>query len=139
MRRAILEQRVPWAHALRRALRMRRVAGDAHGALLLPVAGGAGGLLAADEFDRLASLLDPNAVVPDGHSMRHHLERRQARRSALLFVPDRATGMRFAGLWRLDLSRIRVVDVEHPPRDVIANSLAEKRVVRDGSRPWHAA
>jgi len=120
------------------ALRMRRVTARTQGTLTVPVAGGTGGLLRAATYERLASLLDPAAVTAEGHSLRRWLERRQARRSAVVLVPDRATGMRFAGLWRLDLSRIRVADLEHPSSELISRVLAATERRRRESRPWHA-
>ena len=135
MRQAVPETRSGLVHALRRALRMRGVADRTPGALVLPVAGGVGGLLHATAYARLASLLDPAALASDSSRLQQRLERRQARHSALLLVPDRATGMRFAGLWRLDLARIRVADLSHTPRELIARHF---RAPQQGSRPWHA-
>ena len=135
MRQAVPETRNTSTRTLRRAMRMRRVADRTPGALVLPVAGGVGGLLRATAYARLASVLDPSAMASDRSSLQQRLERRQARRSALLLVPDRATGMRFAGLWRLDLARIRVADLSHTPRDLIARYF---RAPQQGSQPWHA-
>jgi len=126
--------------ALRGALAWRlsaNVRGDRP--LLVPVAGGAAGLVNARGRQRLVSLLDPAAVQPGRRGLRAWLERRQARRSALLLVPDRATGIRFAGRWKLDLVRIRAVpDLGDPPGDLIRRCLAEASVRGRRAKPWHA-
>jgi glycosyltransferase involved in cell wall biosynthesis len=127
-----------WVSNLGEAVRTRRAAAHTSGPLTLPVAGGAGGLLSPLTYRRVASILDPEAVSGDVRSVRGWLERRQARRSALVLVPNRATGMRFGGLWRLDLSRIRVADPQRPPHELIAQWLAGAQPRRQGSRPWHA-
>jgi hypothetical protein len=125
---------------LRRALgvRVRSPAGERP--LMLPVAGGAGALLPTRACRHLVSVLDPDAVAT-GRGVRSWLERRQARRSALLLVPDRDTGMRFTGRWRLDLARIRAVpDLHRPPRDEVRRWLeAAPPGGGAAARPWHAA
>ena len=128
-----------WIACLSRAMGTRRAAARTPGQLVLPVAGGAGGLLSAATFQRVASLLDPEAVSGESRSMRGWLERRQARHSALVLVPDRAAGMRYGGLWRLDLSRIRVAELQRPPAALIARWLSDSQRGGRGSRPWHAA
>lgn len=133
------ERDVSWVRSLAAAIRSRGVADRTAGTLTLPIEGGAGGLLQARANSRLVSLLDPEAVEAGGTSVRRWLERRQARHSALLLVPDRATGMRFAGRWRLDLSRIRVGDIQDPPLHMLDRALSTDSRPRRGTRPWHAA
>jgi hypothetical protein len=119
------------------ALRLSAPASD-HGPLVLPVAGGAAGLLGASVCRRLVSLLDPATVDPGRGGLRSWLERRQARRSALLLVPDRATGIRFAGRWSLDLARVRAVpDLQSPPRGLVERCLAESAARGRRPRSWH--
>jgi len=123
----------------RRAVAFRLSAtASGHDPLVVPVAGGSAGLLSGSVSRRLVSLLDPGAVHPGRGGLRAWLERRQARRSALLLVPDRATGIRFAGRWRLDLARVRAVpDLENPPRDLIERCLAESEARARRPRSWH--
>ena len=127
--------------AVGRALALRRSAA-AHTSepLLLPVAGGSGALVRGRDCRRLVSLLDPSAVQPEKGAFRHWLERRQARRSALLLVPDRAVAMRFAGRWKLDLARIRLApNLDEPPRELIERYLAQSRGGEKRPKPWHAS
>lgn len=123
----------------RRAVAFRLSAtASGHDPLVVPVAGGSAGLLSGSVSRRLVSLLDPEAVHLGRGWPRSWLERRQARRSALLLVPDRATGIRFAGRWRLDLARVRAVpDLHSPPRDLIERCLAESAARRRRPRSWH--
>lgn len=130
---------VSWRTSLAEALRVRRAATrNVDAPLTLPVSGGRGGLLNTLAYRRLTSLLDPDAVATDRRSLRSWLERRQARRSVRLLVPDRATGMRFAGQWRLDLARIRVADLQRPPSGLHAQPSSGTERHRRGPRPWHA-
>jgi len=109
------------------------------GPLLLPVAGAPGALLSSADSRRLVSVLDPSHVSPDIRGLRGWLERRQARRSALVLVPDRATGIRFAGRWKLDLGRLRMAPgLQQPEPEQIRRWLASA-IRFQGSRPWHAA
>lgn len=123
---------------IREALRMRRLAERSRAPITLPVAGGAGALLTSAASGRLTSVLDPGALTAPGSVMRRWLERRQARRSAVLVVPDRAAGMRFAGLWRLDLSRIRVARPDQPPPAGLETDVGARTSSRTRARPWHA-
>jgi len=106
--------------------------------LVLPLAGGAGALLGLRRR-HLASLLDPSQVDPARGGVRGWLERRQARLSQLILVPDRATAMRFAACWRLDLARVCLApDLTSPPRETIEEACGRcaDRAVR--AKPWHA-
>lgn len=107
--------------------------------LVAPVAGGVGALLRRRDRRRLASVLDPAAVQASKWSLNAWLERRQARCSTLLLLPDRATAMRLARSWRLDLARVRLApDLAHPSPELIASicNPRERHVAR--SRPWYA-
>jgi hypothetical protein len=125
---------------LRRALALRAARAPSPGRpLVLAVAGGAGALLTTRGCRGLVSVLDPRAVTSRDW-LRAWLERRQAGRSALLLVPDRATGMRFAGRWRLNLARIRTVpDLDHPPVELVRRWLGDMSASAAAGRPWHAA
>ena len=64
------------------------------------------------------------------------LERRQARRSQLVYATDRSTAVAFALRWRLDLARIRITSgtVEPGPAELGHDLRAlHKR------RSWHSA
>lgn len=50
----------------------------------------------------------PVVTVLSGRPTGGWLERRQARRSRLVYASDRATAVVFALRWRLDLARIRI-------------------------------
>lgn len=123
---------------LRRALATRATRAPSPGhPLVLPVAGGAGALMTARGCRGLVSVLDPHAIA-SRRGLRAWLERRQARRSALLLVADRDTGMRFAGRWRLDLSRVRTTpDIDHPPAETLRRCLGDI-AASAGAGPWHA-
>jgi len=107
--------------------------------LVIPVAGGVGALLGRRRCRHLASLLDPTDVDPRRRGLRGWLERRQARRSNLVLVPDRATAMRFTACWRLDLARIRLApDLANPPREVIEETCGRGAEQSVRPKPWHA-
>lgn len=83
-----------------------------HPALVVaPVGGGRAALV----------LSAPVVTVLSGRPTGGWLERRQARRSRLVYAADRPTAVVFALQWRLDLARIRIArdgvvshsDVEH--------------------------
>ncbi len=114
-----------------------RSSGDAP--VVLPVAGGAGGLLDRVGYTRLASVLDPATVARSRRGAGAWLERRQARRSAVTFVPDRATAIEFAGRWGLDLARVRLApDLTDPPAEVVESLCGAARYGRNSPRPWYA-
>jgi hypothetical protein len=125
---------------VRRALALRfSAAASDDRPLVLPVGGGAAGLLGAQRRRRLVSLLDPRGLQPGGHGLRAWLERRQARHSALILVPDRATGMHFTGRWGLDLARIRAVpDLSKPPAELIQRCLGDSASRSGPQKPWHS-
>jgi hypothetical protein len=107
--------------------------------LVIPVAGGVGALLGRRRCRHLASLLDPADVDPRRRGLRGWLERRQARRSNLVLVPDRATAMRFTASWHLDLARVRLApDLANPPREVIEEICGRDAEQSVRPKPWHA-
>jgi hypothetical protein len=107
--------------------------------LVIPVAGGVGALLDRRRSRHLASLLDPAVVDPGRRGLRGWLERRQAQRSSLVLVPDRATAMRFTASWHLNLARIRLApDLADPPREVIEEICGREAERSLRPKPWHA-
>jgi hypothetical protein len=124
---------------LRRALALRLTLTQGDGALVLPVAGGSGALLRRRDLRRLASVLDPDRVDLRRGGIRSWLERRQACRSALLLVPDRATAMLLAAAWQVDLARVQVAaDLANPPRRLIDGICGPGGRRSTRARPWYA-
>ena len=126
-------------NGLRRALALRLTLGRGDGPLVIPVAGGAAALLRGRDCRRLASILDPRSVDPERTGPRGWLERRQARRSALLLVPDRATAMDLAARWHIELARVPLApDLANPPRQLI-DGICGPGGRRPGRvKPWYA-
>jgi hypothetical protein len=107
--------------------------------MVLPVARGAGALLSRRDCRRLVSLVDPAAVDPGRRGSRGWLERRQARRSALLLVPDRATAMHLAARWHVDLARVNLApDLAHPPEELIDRVGSCGGRTSRRAKPWYA-
>jgi hypothetical protein len=124
---------------LRRALALRHTLTRGDAALVIPVAGGRAALLRRRDLHRLASILDPSRVDLERRGVRSWLERRQARRSELLLVPDRATAMRLAASWHVDLARVHVAaDLAHPPRRLIEGICGPGGRRSTRARPWYA-
>jgi len=139
MPRSISDPRQPSAPGLRGALSLRLAErGPTDLPLVLPVAGGPGALLSRRRCRHLASLLDPSAVDAERAGLRGWLERRQARRSRLVLVPDRATAMRFAGRWKLDLARVHLApDLANPPDELISENCGRDAGRTQRMRPWY--
>jgi len=120
--------------ALRQRWRLRRAS---PALVLAPAAGGAASLLGARMCSRLVTVLEPVDRVPSRLDLRGWLERRQARRSALVVAPDRATAVAHATRMKLDLARIRV-------QGDAGSGAARNRLLRELSevklrvRPWHS-
>jgi hypothetical protein len=124
---------------LRQAIAFRLAARRGDHPIVIPVAGGVGGLLSRRDCRRLASLVDPAAVDPQRSGPRGWLERRQARRSALLLVPDRATAMRLAARWHVDLARVNLApDLGNPPRELIDRVCGPGGGTARTAKPWYA-
>ncbi len=99
---------------------------------ILPLHGGAGALLKRSASLRLVTIVTQADVdVPVG-SVAGWLERRQARRSALLVVPDRPCGVAIALRWGLDPERFRLAED-------FERAVPESPILRTGKgRPWHS-
>ena len=120
-------------NALARALRMRRqTRADAGSEIVVPLRGGSAALLPKRFMRRLvtsATRIDGERPSPGITGL---LERLQARRSSLLLVPDRPTGVAIALRWRISPEKFRLENdyrVGHPQRGVETDGVA---------RPWHA-
>jgi hypothetical protein len=123
---------------LRRALFVRLAARRADDPLVISVAGGTGALLRRRDCHRLVSLLDPAEIDSKRHRAGSWLERLQVRRSAAVLVPDRATAMRFAAQWRLNLARVHLTpNLSNPPAELIARLCGPGRNSSAVSKPWY--
>ena len=77
----------------------------------------------------------PVATVIDRTDGLGRLERLQARRSRLVYAPDRKTAVAIALRWRLNLSRIRIHAGGPPPENQVLGELVA--MARKGSS-WYA-
>ena len=97
------------------------------------VAPPAGGPAALVPF--VALVTDLSGDVESTHSnLGRWLEKRQARRSRLLYAADRQSAVAFALRWGLDPTRLRIANGPGVPDGQVARDLAAtaKR------RPWHS-
>lgn len=78
---------------------------------------------------RLVTTVDQSEAGATSKGFAGWLERRQARRSAILVVPDRATGVALALRWRLDPQRFRLAEGFDVTRIGLIGATA---------RPWHS-
>lgn len=120
--------------ALRERDRLSRV-GDEVWATL---SGGPAALVGGGVATRLVTVIEPGARVPRKGSVRWWLERRQARRSALIVAADRPTAVAFALSMKLDLSRIRI---ERFARSNESRTRLRRELHRSAvsSTAWHSA
>jgi hypothetical protein len=77
----------------------------------------------------------PVVTVLSGEPTGGWLERRQARRSRLVYAGDRQTAVAFALRWRLNLARIRLA-----PHGVVSHDHAQRELaaVSSGKGSWHS-
>lgn len=120
--------------ALRERDRLTRVKGEVWATL----AGGSAALVGGAVAARLVTVIEPGARVPRKGSVRWWLERRQARRSALIVAADRPTAVAFALSMKLDLSRIRI---ERFARSNESRTRLRRELERvdTGRTAWHSA
>lgn len=118
--------------ALMRALSSRqRIGGGAGNSIVLPLQGGAGALVKRSASDRLVTVASDADVRGDGRGLTGWLERMQARRSAIVVVPDRPSGVALALKWRLNPERLRLAG------DFDA-AKGDKALGSNRRRPWHS-
>jgi GT2 family glycosyltransferase len=123
--------------ALRAALDVRRsLKQQPSQPFAVPLVGGCGGLIAAADQRRLVSLLRAGDKAGEGGLLVRRMERRQARRSELVLVSDRATGVSAAMRWGIPLDRIGLLrsDEELSPSG-LARRLELASFARKGA--WH--
>lgn len=125
--------RVAQIEALRRALSSRQRIGKGDNVnVILPLAGGAGALVTRSAGRRLVTIASDAGVHGSARGLTGWLERMQARRSAILVVPDRPSGVALALKWGLNPERLRLSG----DFDVAAGDNAA--VGSSRRRPWHS-
>jgi len=116
---------------LMRALASSRKLGDGDGAsLVVPLRGGAAAFVSRSAGRRLVTTLTAADAEAPSPGVAGWLERRQARRSAVLVAPDRASGVAVALRWRLSPERFRLADD-------FSTELGAKPAA-GLERPWHS-
>jgi len=118
-----------WLDALRGAWRSAVERPD------VVVAGVAGGPAALAVSRHVVTVLDARAAI-GSTGVLGWLERRQTRRSSLIYALDRTSAVAFALRWRLDLARIRIMQTGRPTAGQIERELA---AARRGRASWHSA
>jgi hypothetical protein len=119
--------------ALRTALGGRaRLSGGSGSNLVVPLRGGAAALLGPAASRRLITTVTEDDVHRPVTGITAWLEKRQARRSALLVVPDRPTGVAIALRWKISPERFRLASS-------FQGEVRETAVSASGARrPWHS-
>ncbi len=119
--------------ALMRALSSRQRIGKAAGnRVILPLQGGAGALVKRSASLRLVTVASDVDVHGTARGLTGWLERMQARRSAILVVPDRPSGVALALKWGLNPERLRLAgDFDVAKGDNVALGSSRRR-------PWHS-
>jgi len=116
-----------------RALGSRQRRGKGAGnRVVLPLQGGAGALVKRSAGHRLVTVASDTDVHGQARGLTGWLERLQARRSAILVVPDRPSGVALALRWGLNPERLRLAgdfDVSKADNVVLGS---------DRRRPWHS-
>ncbi len=119
--------------ALIQAVGIRRKIGDGLASSpVLPLRGGSGALLKHSAYRRLVTVVDRADVDAPSGGIAGWLERRQARRSARLVVPDRPTGVAIALKWGLNPERIRLSD------DFEVKGAASAAAHEGEVKPWYS-
>src|ERR1700736_1381212 len=96
---------------LMRALASSRKLGDVDGAsLVVPLRGGAAAFVSRSAGRQLITTLTVAEAETPSRGVAGWLERRQARRSAVLVAPDRASGVAVALRWGLSPERFRLAE-----------------------------
>lgn len=110
----------------------RRIGKGASENLMLPLHGGSGAFVKSSASRRLVTIVTrADAEAPPG-GIEGWLEKRQARRSALLVVPDRPSGVAIALRWRLSPERFRLAaDFDVAATDLVLSETTKRR-------PWHS-
>ena len=116
---------------LMRALASSRKLGYADGAsLTVPLRGGAAAFVSRSAGRRLITTLTAADAETPSPGVAGWLEQRQARRSAVLVAPDRASGVAVALRWGLSPERFRLAE------DFSSEQAA--KLSAGVERPWHS-
>jgi hypothetical protein len=119
--------------ALADALRTRwRVGSRGTENVVLPLSGGSGAFLTRSAGRRLVTTATRPDAEASGRGVLGWLEKRQARRSAFLVVPDRATGVAIALRWGISPERLRLAEPDQ------ASSTLDSTSGPDAAAPWHS-
>jgi len=95
--------------ALMRALSNRQTIGRGDSShVILSLEGGLGALVTRSAGRRLITIADDAGVHGSARGLTGWLERMQARRSAIVVVPDRPSGVALALKWGLNPERLRL-------------------------------
>ncbi len=104
---------------------------DGASPLVMPLRGGSGALLPRRLTRRLISTATAHDAAAPSLGLAGLLERIQAKRSALLMVPDRPAGVTIALRWGLSPEKLRLEDgLVSGSQDPAATGMA--------TQPWHA-
>lgn len=118
--------------ALMRALSSRqRIGKGEKDSVILPLQGGAGALVKRSAGRRLVTIASDTDVRGSARGLTGWLERTQARRSAILVVPDRPSGVALALKWGLNPERLRLAGDFDVSASISAALGSSRR------RPWH--
>lgn len=97
--------------------------------LVVPLSGGVAAFVKRSAGRRLVTTLTEADVQGPSRGVAGWLERRQARRSAVLVAPDRASGVAVALRWGLSPERFRLAED-------FSSEEGAKLAARE--RPWHS-
>ncbi|HVB78051.1 MAG TPA: hypothetical protein VNI34_09665 [Candidatus Nitrosotalea sp.] len=138
MRRSQSDAHAGGLARLRAALAFRRTAEIGERApLVVPLRGGVAGLVGGSSRRRLVTTIEAGSNLAPDRGLQNWLERRQARSSALLIAPDRATAVALALRWRIDPQRFRLAEPA-PSSEEVAKRWADELPQSDAPRPWYA-
>lgn len=119
--------------AFAQALSTRRKVGRAQGGnLVVPLRGGSAALVGRSGSRRLITTVTASDVENPGRGIVAWLEKTQARRSALIVVPDRPSGVAIALRWGISPERFRLAESFDPGSPDAGLRAAS------GRRPWHS-
>jgi hypothetical protein len=110
----------------------RRLGGRGERSVVLPLRGGAGALVKRSVSRRLVSIADHTDVEAPAGGLAGRLERLQARRSAIVVVPDRPSGVAIALRWGLNPEHLRLAG------DFEATAVDPGSAGSSRRRPWHS-
>lgn len=117
--------------ALRRALGVRAQGRTGRPAIVMPLRGGSAALIGRSDCRRLITTVTEEDIENPAPGIAGWLEKRQARRSALLVVPDRAAGVAIALRWGISPERFRLASS-------FEGAGGGELLATAARRPWHS-